>query len=63
VHPGDKPLIHGLGIHGQYVFVDRARELSVSWFSSGHDPLGETQTADVLKTIFTLREAIDEATS
>lgn len=63
VHPGDKPLIHGLGIHGQYVFVDRARELSVSWFSSGHDPLGETQTAEVLKTVFAMRAAIDEATS
>lgn len=63
VHPGDKPLIHGLGIHGQYVFVDRARELSVSWFSSGHDPLGETQTRDVLQTIFALRAAIDEAAS
>lgn len=63
VHPGEKPLIHGLGIHGQYVFVDRARELSVSWYCSGHDPLGEAQTDDVLKTIFTLRAAIDEATS
>lgn len=63
VHPGDKPLIHGLGIHGQYIFVDRARELSVSWFSSGHDPLGETQTATVLRTIFALRAAIDEASS
>lgn len=63
VHRGDKPLIHGLGIHGQYVFVDRARELSVSWFSSGHEPLGETQTANVLQTIFALRAAIDEAAS
>ena len=63
VHPGDRPLIHGLGIHGQYIFVDRARELSVSWFSSGHDPLGETQTANVLKTVFALRAAIDEAAS
>ncbi len=63
VHPGDKPLIHGLGIHGQYLFVDRARELSVSWFSSGHDPLGETQTTNVLKAIFAMRDSIDEAAS
>ena len=62
-HPGDTPLIHGLVIHGQYLFVDRARKLPVSWFSSGHDPLGEAQTATVLKTIFALRAAIDEAAS
>ncbi len=61
VHRDEAPLIHGLGIHGQYVFVDRSLELAVSWFSSGHDPLGETQTATVLQTVFALRAAIDGA--
>ncbi|MEM7268900.1 MAG: serine hydrolase [Pseudomonadota bacterium] len=59
VHRGDKPLVHGLGIHGQYLFVDRARNLSVAWFSSGAEPLSDTYTPAVLAEINALREAID----
>jgi len=34
-----EPLIFGLGIHGQFLFVDPARQLSIAWFSSQNNPL------------------------
>ena len=34
-----EPLIFGLGIHGQFLFVDPARQLSIAWFSSQSNPL------------------------
>lgn len=57
IQRGPEPLIHGLGIHGQYLFVDRKRRLSVAWFSSRHEPLEETTTQRVFETIQKIREA------
>ena len=34
-----EPLIFGLGIHGQFLFIDPAKKLSIAWFSSQHNPL------------------------
>ncbi|MGB0506826.1 MAG: serine hydrolase domain-containing protein [Pikeienuella sp.] len=56
---GDKPMIHALGIHGQYLFVDPARDLSISWFSSQHDPLNEEATGKTLALVYAIRERCD----
>lgn len=37
-------LIHGLGIHGQYLFVDTARDLVISAFSSEGNPMDDALT-------------------
>ena len=37
VHRGDTPLLRGVGIHGQYLFADPARDLAVAWFASEGD--------------------------
>jgi CubicO group peptidase (beta-lactamase class C family) len=34
-----EPLIFGLGIHGQFLFIDPAKQLSIAWFSSQNNPL------------------------
>lgn len=34
VHLGPEPFLRGVGIHGQYLFADPARDLSVAWFAS-----------------------------
>ena len=34
-----EPLIFGLGIHGQFLFVDPAKQLSIACFSSQNNPL------------------------
>ena len=33
------PLIFGLGIHGQFLFIDPTKHLSIAWFSSQNNPL------------------------
>lgn len=58
VQRGDAPLIHGLGIHGQYVFADPARALSVAWFSSRHLPIEEGAMAGVLSCVNAIRETL-----
>ena len=57
VHRGAETLIHGLGIHGQYVFIDRARQLSIAWFSSRHAPTDTVSFAPVLACVNRIREA------
>ncbi|MEO1612016.1 MAG: serine hydrolase, partial [Pseudomonadota bacterium] len=57
VQRGEEPLIHGLGIHGQYVFVDRRRNLSIAWFSSRHEPISEDGIGVVLSAVNRIREA------
>lgn len=39
VERGTEPVLSGLGIHGQHLFVDRAREIVVAKFSSQAAPL------------------------
>ena len=34
-----EPLIFGLGIHGQFLFVDPSKKVSIAWFSSQNNPL------------------------
>lgn len=58
VHPGDTPLIHGLGIHGQFVFVDPVRELSIAWFSSEDTPTDAVWLDHVMNAVGRIRAAI-----
>ncbi|MEM7522266.1 MAG: serine hydrolase [Pseudomonadota bacterium] len=58
VHRGETPLIHGLGIHGQYLFVDPAREISIAWLSSEHEPISDVWGAHVLGAVARIREAL-----
>ncbi len=58
VHPGDAPLIHGLGIHGQYLFVDPVRELSIAWFSSEDTPTDQGWMDHVMASVARIRAAI-----
>ncbi|SDE24355.1 serine hydrolase domain-containing protein [Ruegeria marina] len=58
VHPGDAPLIHGMGIHGQYVFADPARELVVAWMSSEAEAASEHAFGLRYRLIEALRAAI-----
>jgi CubicO group peptidase (beta-lactamase class C family) len=51
-------MIHGLGIHGQYVFADPARKLSVAWLSSRHEPTDDATTAQVLDAVERIRAAV-----
>ncbi len=58
VQSDNGPLIHGLGIHGQYLFVDPARELSVAMFSSEADPINETWMAQGFAVVDSIRNAV-----
>ncbi|MEM7545530.1 MAG: serine hydrolase [Pseudomonadota bacterium] len=58
IQRGAEPMVHGLGIHGQYVFADPARQLSVAWFSSRHEPIEETTMSMVIDTVAAIRKAI-----
>ncbi|QIE55284.1 serine hydrolase [Pikeienuella piscinae] len=53
-----EPLVHGLGIHGQYVFFDRASRLSIAWMSSRHEPIEKTTTERVLAAVEAIRGAV-----
>ena len=55
-HKGSNPMIHGIGIHGQYLFVDRVREISISWFSSDNDPLSKVRLPKVLSVVNRIRD-------
>jgi hypothetical protein len=48
-------LLHGFGIHGQYLFIDRERKLSISWLSSESDPLNMDISHKILEMINKLR--------
>ena len=50
-----EPLIFGLGIHGQFLFVDPAKKLSIAWFASQGSPLDSPLFEQVLATIEKIR--------
>jgi hypothetical protein len=57
VKRGVEPLIFGVGIHGQFLFVDPTKKMSVAWFSSQDTPLdgsGFEATLEVIEEIRTL---------
>lgn len=58
VHPGDAPLIHGMGIHGQYLFADPVRDLSVAIFSSEAEPTSDLAFAPRMALVKLLQAAV-----
>jgi len=52
------PLIHGLGIHGQYLFIDPKLNLSISWFSSDNDATGSSYMLKVMEAVNLIRHEL-----
>ena len=50
-----EPLIFGLGIHGQFLFVDPAKQVSIAWFSSQNNPLNSPTFEKTFETIQKIR--------
>ena len=55
---GERPLVFGLGIHGQNLFVDRVAGLVVAKFSSQALPMDGPRTTQTLEAISALRRAL-----
>jgi len=53
------PMLYGFGIHGQYLFVDPKRELSVAWFSSEPDPINPVWAECALRLMDKIRATVD----
>ena len=51
-------LLFGFGIHGQYLFIDRDRKLSIAWLSSESTPLNNRTTEQVLSIVNKIRYAL-----
>ena len=57
--PGeDAPMIHGMGIHGQYLFACKQTQTVIAWFSSQHDPTSDATTAHVFGAVNRIRAAL-----
>lgn len=52
------PLVHGLGIHGQYLFIDPKLNLSIAWFSSDNEATGSSYISKVMETIKLIRKEL-----
>ena len=50
-----EPLIFGLGIHGQFLFVDPSKKVSIAWFSSQNNPLNSPTFEKTFETIQKIR--------
>jgi hypothetical protein len=58
VQQTDVPLIHAWGIHGQFIFVDRSKELSISWFSSQTLPVDQIAMEKTFSVVEKIRAAL-----
>ena len=52
---GDAPLLFGLGVHGQNVFVDRENEIVIAKCSSQALPLDEARNATTMQFVDAIR--------
>jgi CubicO group peptidase (beta-lactamase class C family) len=52
------PLLFGLGIHGQYLFVDAERQLVVAKVSSEELPLDAARITSTLRAVSAVRRAL-----
>ena len=53
-----EPMIFGVGIHGQFLFVDRTKKLAVAWFASQNSPLDSPPFEKTLKTVQKIRDLV-----
>jgi CubicO group peptidase (beta-lactamase class C family) len=51
-------LLYGFGIHGQYLFVDQDRKLSIAWLSSERDPLNKSVTQKIFNVVNEIRQSV-----
>jgi CubicO group peptidase (beta-lactamase class C family) len=58
VKRGIEPLIFGVGIHGQFLFVDPIKKMSIAWFSSQDIPLDGSRFEATLKMVEEIRALI-----
>jgi CubicO group peptidase (beta-lactamase class C family) len=58
IDDSDGPLLFGLGIHGQYLFVDAARQLVVAKVSSQELPLDAARITATLRAVSAVRRAL-----
>ncbi|MBO9451032.1 serine hydrolase [Tropicibacter sp. R16_0] len=58
VHRDERPLIHGMGIHGQFLFADPARDLSIAIFSSEAEPTSDHAFAPRMALVRLLQAAV-----
>ena len=56
--PGWAPLLFALGIHGQYVFVDRRNQLVIVMMSSQADPLDAELISLTMTAVWHFREIL-----
>ena len=57
--PGEaKPMIHGMGIHGQYLFACAETQTVIAWLSSNHDPTSDAVGAHVFSAVNRIRAAL-----
>lgn len=61
VERGKNPVLSGFGIHGQHLFVDRARQIVVVKFSSQALPLDGDAIRMTYRTVDALREMLSES--
>ena len=50
-----EPLVFGLGIHGQFLFVDPTKKISIAWISSQNNPLNSPTFEKTFETIQKIR--------
>jgi CubicO group peptidase (beta-lactamase class C family) len=63
VRPGGAPVIFGLGIHGQYLFVDRARGIVIAMVSSQALPIDAELIALTMRAVERITEFLAAARS
>lgn len=57
--PGEsKPMIHGMGIHGQYLFACAETQTVIAWMSSNDDPTSDVVSAHVFAAVNRIRAAL-----
>ncbi|WP_050929287.1 serine hydrolase domain-containing protein [Aestuariivita boseongensis] len=57
--PGEGgPMIHGMGIHGQYLFACAETQTVVAWFSSNNDPTSDAVGAHVFAAVARIRDCL-----
>ena len=57
---GAPPLLFGWGIHGQHLFVDRARQIVIAKLSSQADPVDVARLAATLEAVARIRATLAE---
>jgi hypothetical protein len=55
---GKAPLVFGMGIHGQNLFIDRVNRLVIAKFSSWAMPMDAARIALTMRGISGLRKAL-----